>query len=97
MLRETLIESGVAEADVLIVPKEEESVATALDMARQGDLVLIFCDGITRSWKQIIYFKPAFALAPVVPEARVAAAGFDVPAGYRLMSDERGVRIVPEA
>jgi hypothetical protein len=31
-----------------------------------------------------------------VPTERVvAAAGFDVPEGYRVLSDERGVRIVP--
>ena len=29
------------------------------------------------------------------PERLVAAAGFDVPEGYRVLSDERGVRIVP--
>ena len=29
------------------------------------------------------------------PERLVAAAGFDVPEGYRILSDERGVRIVP--
>lgn len=96
MLKATLIEAGVSPEAILIVPKEEESVNTALGLARQGDLVLIFCDGITRSWKQIIYFKPEFALAPAPPEARIAAAGFDVPEGYRLTSDERGVRIVPD-
>ena len=59
------------------------------------DLVLIFCDGITRSWKQIIYFSPVEKATPVPPEALVAASGFDVPDGYRILSDERGVRIVP--
>ena len=29
------------------------------------------------------------------PETLVAASGFDVPEGFRILSDERGVRIVP--
>ena len=33
-------------------------------MARPTDLVLVFCDAITRSWKQIIYFRPKEAPAP---------------------------------
>ena len=72
------------------------SIEIALGMARPTDLVLIFCDQITRAWKQIIYFRPAEAPKPVPPERLVAAAGFDVPQGYRIQSDERGVRIVPE-
>ena len=68
----------------------------ALEMARPTDLVLIFCDAITRSWKQIIYFQPEGGPgAAVRRSALVAAAGFDVPEGYRVLSDERGVRLVP--
>jgi cyanophycin synthetase len=64
-------------------------------MARPTDLLLVFCDNITRSWKQIIYFRPTEPPAPPAPERIVAAAGFDVPEGYRVLSDDRGVRIVP--
>jgi hypothetical protein len=32
----------------------------------------------------------------VPPESRLAASGFDVPDGYRVISDDRGVRIVPQ-
>ena len=64
-------------------------------MARPNDLVLIFCDAITRTWKQIIYFHPREK--PAAGPARDAGRrlGFDVPEGFRLLSDERGVRIVP--
>ena len=31
----------------------------------------------------------------IVAKRVVAAAGFDVPEGYRVLSDERGVRLVP--
>jgi cyanophycin synthetase len=89
------MEFGVAEDAILLAESEVASVDAALQAARPTDLVLVFCDNITRSWKQIIYFRPKEAPQPVSPERLVAAAGFDVPEGYRLLSDERGVRIVP--
>jgi cyanophycin synthetase len=33
-------------------------VDTALHEAEAGDLLLIFADAITRSWKQVIQFRP---------------------------------------
>jgi len=93
MIRDELIAQGVPPEAILIEPSEEKSVEAALDMARPNDLVLIFCDGITRCWKKIIYHKPKEAARPVPPEARVTAAGFAVPEGYALVSDDRGVRI----
>ena len=95
MIRAELILRGVDPEAVLLVPEEERSVDTALNLARPNDLVLIFCDAITRCWKRIIYFHPVEKAAPVSAERLVAAAGFDMPEGYRLLSDERGVRIVP--
>jgi cyanophycin synthetase len=95
MIRAELIDCGVDPAAVEIAPSEAASVQTALEMARPNDLVLIFCDAITATWKQIIYFRPAEAPAPPAPERVVAAAGFAVPDGWRLVSDDRGVRIAP--
>ena len=95
MIRATLIEAGVPEERIILAGTEERSIETALEMARPTDLVMIFCDAITRSWKQIIYFKPKEAPVPPSAERVVAAAGFDVPEGYRVLSDERGVRLVP--
>ncbi|MFT3974607.1 MAG: cyanophycin synthetase [Amaricoccus sp.] len=95
MLKAELIARGVEPDAIELAPSETESVDMALGRARPNDLVLIFCEGITRSWKQIIYFHPAEKPAPVAPAARVAAQGFDVPEGWRIESDERGVRIVP--
>lgn len=96
MLKAELLAQGVPEEAIQVIPQEEESVRTALGMARPNDLVLVFCDDITRSWKEIIYYEPVEPPRPVAAEERVAAAGFDVPPGYRLVSDARGVRIVPE-
>lgn len=95
LLKAALVDLGVPADAIHLAESEESSVATALDMARPTDLVLVFCDNITRSWKQIIYYRPKEAPRPVAPERMVAAAGFDVPEGYRVVSDERGVRIVP--
>ena len=60
-------------------------------------LVLVFCDAVSACWKKIVYFKPAEKPEPVKAEAVVAESGFDVPKGYKIISDERGVRIVPDA
>jgi cyanophycin synthetase len=95
MIRDALIKAGVPPETITLASGEETSIQTALEMARPTDLVMIFCDAITRSWKQIIYFKPKVAPAPPSAERVVAAAGFDVPEGYRVLSDERGVRLVP--
>jgi cyanophycin synthetase len=40
-------------------------VDAALCEAEAGDLVLIFGDAITRSWKQVIQFRPDAASRPV--------------------------------
>ena len=97
MIKAALIEDGVSPDAITLADSETASVQIALEMARPNDLVLIFCDGITATWKQIIYFRPAEAPAPVAPERRIAAAGFAVPEGYVLVSDDRGVRIAPDA
>ena len=95
LLKAALLDLGVEPDAVHLAESEEASLAAGLDLARPTDLLLVFCDNITRSWKQIIYYRPKEAPAPVPAERLVAAAGFDVPEGYRVMSDERGVRIVP--
>jgi cyanophycin synthetase len=94
ILKAGLMEFGVPEDAIEVAESEEGSVERGLGLARPNDLLLIFCDAITRTWKQIIYFKPAMKPEPVPPERVVAAGGFDVPAGYQLISDDRGVRIV---
>ncbi len=58
MIAATLREQGVAETAIDVIPDEQEAVAAALAMGRPGDLLLVFADSLTRSWKQIIKFKP---------------------------------------
>ena len=52
---------------ISIIPDEQEAIDAALRMGRPGDLVLIFADALTRSWKQVIKFRPEGA-----PPARAA-------------------------
>ena len=56
ILKAALMKAGVNEAQITIIEEEEKAVDAALAMAKPGDLLLIFADNITRSWKQIIYF-----------------------------------------
>lgn len=51
------MKNGVSENDISIIPSEEKSVDAALQMAKPGDLVVVYGDEIKRCWKQIIYFN----------------------------------------
>ena len=52
-----LLAMGFPAAQIRIVPDEQEAVDAGLRTARPGDLLLLFGDKISRSWKQVIYFK----------------------------------------
>jgi cyanophycin synthetase len=67
LLRDTLLANGVAADQILVIPDEQAAVDAALREAQPGDLVLIFGDAITRSWKQVIQFRPE---APPRPAER---------------------------
>jgi cyanophycin synthetase len=49
---------GVAGEAISIIPDEQQAVDAALRMGQPGDLILVFADALTRSWKQIIKFTP---------------------------------------
>jgi cyanophycin synthetase len=51
--------AGVRDDAISIIPDEQEAITAALSMGQPGDLLLIFADALTRSWKQITKFKPA--------------------------------------
>ena len=70
MLSAELQRNGVAESTIEVIPDEQEAIDRALTMASQGDLLLVFADALTRSWKQIIKFRPSGA--PAVREAKPA-------------------------
>ncbi|HWW31898.1 MAG TPA: cyanophycin synthetase [Steroidobacteraceae bacterium] len=68
-----LREAGVPADAISIIPDEQQAIDTALNMGQPGDLVLIFADQLTRSWKQITKFKPAGAAARAAPRETRAA------------------------
>lgn len=103
MMRQSLIEKDVSDDSIDIIPDETEAVAHALSIAKEGDLVMIFGDEITRCWKQIIHFESggrsedSVAVSPK-PSYNTATAAdaselFDA---SRLIRDERGVRLSKE-
>jgi cyanophycin synthetase len=100
MLRAQLRESGVKKRRINVIPDEAEAVDFALDMAREGDLVMIFGDNIERCWSQVaghqveegdasdeVPDKPVQSFVEEDPEA------FTLDPGSELIRDERGVRI----
>jgi cyanophycin synthetase len=100
MLRRQLLDSGVEEHCVDVIPGEVDAVQRALEMASRGDLVVIFGDNIERCWNQVAGHqvepgaaggqtreKPLQSFVEENPEA------FTLEPGTELIRDERGVRI----
>ena len=75
LLRKGLFAAGVPpERIVNGVFTEEESVLKAMEMARAGDLVVIFGENLAHVWDLIVHFKPSpQAVAPVGEELLVGA------------------------
>jgi cyanophycin synthetase len=103
LLRDGLLAQGVPADHIDVVPDEREAHDHALRLARPGDLVLLFADGLTRTWKQVINFHPdaapsaadrtrtAPAIVPELPSVEVPSLNGDA-----LIRDERGVRLARE-
>jgi cyanophycin synthetase len=92
ILRDTLCAEGISEDAVHMIPFEVDAVDTALGLCSPGDLLLIFADKITRSWKQIIYHHSAESkskveteISPVLDEEEISVGGSP------FVQDERGV------
>ncbi|MEO6103024.1 MAG: cyanophycin synthetase [Pseudoxanthomonas sp.] len=71
IIARALLASGVAEAAMSIIPDEQEAIDAALHMGQPGDLVLVFADALTRSWKQIIKFQPQGEAVKAAPRAEL--------------------------
>ena len=109
MMEAELIESGYPRDSIVVVPDEQAAIQAALESSKRGDLLLIFADKVSRSWKQVIYFKPsddkpgsvpppaAAKSSPVVSLARGEdVAGDAILDGALVIEDERGVRLARE-
>ncbi len=97
------MENGVAADQISVIPSEEAAIDTALREAEPGDLLLIFADAITRSWKQVIQFRPE-APPPSAERKRVsrpepalaAVAPMLEDRRREFVRDSRGVRMARE-
>ena len=70
LLREGAVEGGVAPGTCHELLTEREAIELGLGMAKPGDLLVVFADDVTASWKQIIYWgKPEASLATELSQA----------------------------
>ena len=98
MLKNKLLEEGVAADQIEVIPDEQEATLHALEMADTGDLLLVLADNIKRCWKQIIYFNSG---ARAESDSKKVVTAIDLPeiesfrfdSDIEIISDERGVRI----
>jgi cyanophycin synthetase len=98
---QALVDAGVDSAAIEMIPDEVASVDRALSLAAPGDLVLIFGDGISRTWDQITHFSPDPAEAPsrkpaAAPPPPSIPDSPEIGSWDSLVRDERGVRVARE-
>ncbi len=80
MIAAVLREQGVLEDAIALIPDEEQAIDAALRMGQPGDLLLLFADALTRSWKQVTKFKASTgATTPQGLEAAAAAPSLTRP------------------
>ena len=98
LLRSYLLEEGVDDANIAVVPDEEPAVDFALSNAEEGDLLVVTGDDLARCWKQIINFntdKPNNK--ETIPGTKVylpeRAKRYVLDEDEELIIDERGVRL----
>jgi cyanophycin synthetase len=106
IIADALMADGVKKSAVSIIPDEQEAIDAALKMGQPGDLLLIFADALTRSWKQITKFRPAGAEAttrvatpapaPTYTMTEATAEPTPVTSFEGLLRDERGIRLARE-
>lgn len=106
LIKKTLMEEGVAEDCIEVIPSEEEGIESALKACFSGDLLVILGDNITRCWKQVVHFnddgqKPKekeSTPSQDFPEKlfQPVENKFELSVGQKIVKDDRGVHIVVE-
>ncbi|MBS0228045.1 MAG: cyanophycin synthetase [Proteobacteria bacterium] len=101
ILAQALQAAGVTKEAITIIPDEQEAIDAGLRMGKPGDLLVIFADALTRSWKQIIRFQPDGAMPKVSKPAEVPTLETNldaqlVAAMEGVVRDERGLRFERE-
>ncbi len=101
IMAKALQAAGVPEGAISRIPDEQQAVDAALKMGSTGDLVLIFADALTRTWKQIIRFTPDGDMPRATPRAEIPELQTTmdeslVAAMEGVVRDERGLRFERE-
>jgi cyanophycin synthetase len=103
MLRDQLLAGGVDAGAIELIADEPEAVAASLNMAQEGDLVVLFADDVRRSWNQVIHYEDETASSETSSDSKAVHSfveedpdAFSMEPGARLVTDERGVRIARE-
>ncbi len=101
IIAKALQAAGVADDAISTIPDEQEAVDAALRMGQPGDLIVMFADALTRTWKQIIRFKPDGEMQRVTATAEMPALSTSldeqlVAAMEGVVRDERGLRFERE-
>lgn len=106
MLADNLMQQGVPESAIQIIPSEQDAVEKGLEDCAEGDLLIVLGDNISRCWKQIVHFNEDGTRE--TPESTEPSQDFpeklfepvehkfELGEGQRLVHDERGVRIVTD-
>ncbi len=102
ILARALRDAGIDESAINVIPDEQAAVDAALKMAAPGDLVMVFADALTRTWKQITKFGLAGEMADAsgggdarVPPTSLDPAedlAYDATEMHGLVRDDRGLR-----
>jgi len=98
LMRNYLLESGIDDVNITVIADEEPAVDFSLQMASDGDLVVITADDLQRTWKQIINLnsdKPEYK--KTIPGTKVyepeKEKRYILDRDEEIIIDERGVRI----
>ena len=103
MLRDQLLANGIDPGAIEVVADEVLAVDSALDMAAEGDLVVLFVDNVRRCWNQVIHYEgqgtttvSSEEVKPVPSFVEADPDAFSLDSNVRLVRDERGVRVARE-
>ncbi len=104
ILRQALLDAGIEEENITVIPDEQQATLAGLKMSRGGDLLVILCDAIARTWKQIVHFAPddevastAHSTSPSIELSDQERGNFELSGDVEIISDDRGVRLAKES
>jgi cyanophycin synthetase len=96
-LRRALLDAGVPEDAIEVVPDEQEAVLRGLTTSEPGDLLVVYGDQIARCWDQIVGFRPhrgdGAAPREDAPVLLPEGEAFALRDGQQYVRDARGVRL----